>query len=212
MSASVGGGLVVNQLGHVSSPEFWPAATNSAAAIVVLVVSATKWTAEATGVKLRTTRGSWRSPLGSGWPESTAASSAAAAGVRSCTGTVLELEVEQSEALGMLYGVLRTRWTRRGDQMVTGAASTASSATAEVRPWWGGGYGEGTRGRRGGNGGVAHRGCSGRRSGLGDALETANSSATVVGARRGERRRGGDAGLPGTRGAVGRKRELWRSF
>ena len=109
-----------------------------------------------------------------GWPESTAASSAAAAGVRSCTGTGLELEGERSEALGMLYGVLRTRWTRRGDQMVTGAASTASSATAEVRPWWGGGYGGGTRGRRGGNGGVAHRGCSGRRSGLGDALETAN--------------------------------------
>ena len=44
--------------------------------------------------------------LGLGWPESTAASSAAAAGVRSCTGVVLELEVEQSEALGMLYGVL----------------------------------------------------------------------------------------------------------
>ncbi len=49
--------------------------------------------------------------------------------------------------------------------------------------------------RRGGNGGVAHRGCSGRRSGLGDALETTNSTATMVGVRRGERRRGGDAGL-----------------
>ena len=36
----------------------------------------------------------------------TAVSSAAAAGVRSCTGLVLELEVEQSEALGMLYWVL----------------------------------------------------------------------------------------------------------
>ena len=150
--------------------------------------------------------------LGLGWPESTAASSAAAAGVRSCTGTGLELEVERSEALGMLYGALRTCWTRRGDQMVTGAASTASSATAEVRPWWRCSYGEGTRGRRGGNDSWAHRGCSGRRSGLGDALETANSTATVIGARRGERRRGGDAGLPGTRGAVGRKRELWRSF
>ena len=177
-----------------------------------MVISATKRTAETTGVELRATRSSWRGPLGSGWPESTAASSAAAAGVRSCTGTVLELEVEQSEALGMLYGVLPTRWTRRGDQMVTGAASTASSATAEVRPWWGCSYGEGTRGRRGGNDSWAHRGCSGRRSGLGDALETANSSATVVGVRRGERRRGGDVGLPGSCGAVGRKRGLWRSF
>ena len=183
-----------------------------AAAEVVLAISATKWNAATTGVKLRTTRGSWRSPLRSGWPELTAVSSAAAAGVRSCAGLVLELEVEQSEALGMLYGFLRTCWTRRGDQMVTGAASTASSATAEVRPRWGCSYGEGTRGRRGGNGSGAHRGCSGRRSGLGDALETANSSATVVGVRRGERRRGGDAGLPGTRGAVGRKRESRRSF
>ena len=150
--------------------------------------------------------------VGVGWPESTAASSAAAAGVRSCTGPGPELEVERSEALGMLYGALRTCWTRRGDQMVTGAASTASSATAEVRPWWGGGYGEGTRGRRGGNGGVAHRGCSGRRSGLGDALETANSTAMMVGARGGERRRGGDAGLPEGLGLVGRKRESRRSF
>ena len=73
---------------------------------MVLVVSATKWNVATTGVKLRMTRGSWRSPLGSGWPESTAASSVAAAGVRSCTGVVLELEVEQNEALGMLYWVL----------------------------------------------------------------------------------------------------------
>ena len=61
-----------------------------AAAEVILVVSATKWTAEATGVELRTTRSSWRSPLGSGWPELTAASSAAAAGVRVRSGSVLQ--------------------------------------------------------------------------------------------------------------------------
>ena len=159
----------------------------------------------------------------------TAVSSAAAAGVRSCAGLVLELEVEQSEALGMLYGFLRTCWTRRGDQMVTGAASTASSATAEVRPWWGGGYGEGTRGRRGGNGGVAHRGCSGRRSGLGDALETANRRrrwsepeegngdvAAMQGFRGAVERwggRGSRGGAPelvgGARG--GRRRRLWRT-
>ena len=53
-----------------------------AAAEVVLVISATKGAAETTGVELRSTRSSWRSPLGSGWPESTPASSAAAAGVR----------------------------------------------------------------------------------------------------------------------------------
>ena len=53
-----------------------------------------------------------------------------------CTGTVLLLASEEAEALEGCYGSLRTCWTRRGDQMVTGAASTASSATAEVRPWW----------------------------------------------------------------------------
>ena len=42
-------------------------------------------------------------------------------------------------------------------------------------------------------------------SGLGDALETANLTATMVGARRGERRRGGDAGLPGSCGSVERE-------
>ena len=68
-----------------------------------------------------------------------------------------------------------------------------------------------TRGERGNDPG-AHRGCSGRRSGLGDALETANSTAMMVGARRGERRRGGDAGLPGSCGAVGRKRGSRRSL
>ena len=81
-------------------------ARSETAARVLFAISATKWTAEATGVELRTTRISWRSPLGSGCPESTAVSSAAAVGVRSCTGVVLELEVEQSEALGMLYWVL----------------------------------------------------------------------------------------------------------
>ena len=58
----------------------------------------------------------------------------AAAGVRSCTGVVLELEVEQSEALGMLYWFLRTCWTHQGDQMVTGAASTANHSADAAAP------------------------------------------------------------------------------
>ena len=53
-----------------------------AAAGVVLAISATKWTAETTGVELRTTRSSWRSPLGSGWPELALATTLAATGVR----------------------------------------------------------------------------------------------------------------------------------
>ena len=88
---------MVNQLGHVSSPEFWPAATNSAAAIVVLVVSATKWNAATTGVKLRMTRGSWRSPLGSGWPELAPATTLAATGVRPKTNLMLEGSVRLGE-------------------------------------------------------------------------------------------------------------------
>ena len=53
-----------------------------AAAEVVLAVSATKWVAETTGVELRTSRGSWWSPLGSGWPELAPAMTLAATGVR----------------------------------------------------------------------------------------------------------------------------------
>ena len=107
-----------------------------------------KWrTARCVGKLARWRVGRWPW-LGLGWPESTAASSAAAAGVRSCTETGLELEGERSKALGMLYGALRTCWTRRGDQMVTGAASTASSATAEVRPWWETGLRSGNEGEK----------------------------------------------------------------
>ena len=51
-----------------------------AAVEVVLAISATKWTAEATGVELRTTRSSWWSPLGSGWPELAPATTLAATG------------------------------------------------------------------------------------------------------------------------------------
>ena len=40
-----------------------------AAAGVVLAISATKRAAEATGEELRSSRSSWWSPLGSGWPE-----------------------------------------------------------------------------------------------------------------------------------------------
>ena len=53
-----------------------------AAAEVVFAISATKWTAEATGVELRTSRGSWWSQLGSGWPELAPATTLAATGVR----------------------------------------------------------------------------------------------------------------------------------
>ena len=75
-------------------------------AALLFAIPATKWTAEGIYVLLRLSRVYWWWWLGSGWPELTAVSSVAAAGVWSCTGTVLELEVEQSEALGMLYGVL----------------------------------------------------------------------------------------------------------
>ena len=81
-------------------------ARSETAARVLFAIPATKWTVEGIYVLLRLSRVYWWWWLGSGWPELTAVSSAAAAGVRSCTGVVLELEVEQSEALGMLYWVL----------------------------------------------------------------------------------------------------------
>ena len=61
-----------------------------AAAGVVLAISATKWVAETTGVELRTSRISWWSPLGSGWPELVPATTLAATGVRPKTNLTLE--------------------------------------------------------------------------------------------------------------------------
>ena len=75
-----------------------------AAAGVVLVVSATKWSAEATGVELRTTRSSWRSPLGSGWPELAPATTLAATGVRSKMNLALEGSVRLGEWLARCCG------------------------------------------------------------------------------------------------------------
>ena len=75
-----------------------------AAAEVILVVSATKWTAEATGVELRTTRSSWRSPLGSGWPELAPATTLAATGVRSRMNLALEGSVRLVEWLARCCG------------------------------------------------------------------------------------------------------------
>ena len=81
----------------------------------------------------------------------------------------------------------------------------------------------------GGNAPGAHRGCSGRRSGLGDAPETTNSTATMIGAEEGN---GDVAAMQGFRGPVerwggrgscggaselvggargGRRRRLWRT-
>ena len=70
-----------------------------AAAEVVLAVSATKWVAETTGVELRTSRSSWWSPLGSGWPELAPATTLAATGVRPKTNLTLEGSVRLGEWL-----------------------------------------------------------------------------------------------------------------
>ena len=69
------------------------------AAGVVLAVSATKWVAETTGVELRTSRSSWWSPLGSGWPELALATTLAATGVRPKTKLTLEGSVRLGEWL-----------------------------------------------------------------------------------------------------------------
>ena len=68
-----------------------------AAAEVVLAVPAIKWVAEAIGVELRTSRSSWWSPLGSGWPELTPATTLAATGVRPRENFMLEGSVRCGE-------------------------------------------------------------------------------------------------------------------
>ena len=68
-----------------------------AAAEVVLAISATKWVAETTGVEPRTSRSSWWSPLGSGWPELVPATTLAATEVRPKTNLTLEGSVRRGE-------------------------------------------------------------------------------------------------------------------
>ena len=88
---------------------------------------------------------------------------------------------------------------------VTVATTATSPAASSFGAQGGGNYKRlGTTGQ-GGIESVAHRGAVGMVSGLGDALETANSTAMMVGARGGERRRGGDAGLPERCGSVERE-------
>ena len=85
-----------------------------------------------------------------GWPEATATTTTAAAGVRATTGLMLQRASGLVFALGMLYGKLRTRRARRGDQMVTGATPVASSAEVSFGLNGGGGYeAKMTRGREG---------------------------------------------------------------
>ena len=74
----------------------------------------------------------------------------AAAGVRATTGLMLQRASGLVFALGMLYGKLRTRRARRGDQMVTGATPAVSSAEVSFGLNGGGGYeAKMTRGREG---------------------------------------------------------------
>ena len=65
-------------------------ARSETAARVLFAIPATKWTAEGIYVLLRLSRVYWWWWLGSGWPELTAASSAAAAGVRVRSGSMLQ--------------------------------------------------------------------------------------------------------------------------
>ena len=66
---------------------------------MVLAVPATKRVAEAIGVELGTSRSSWWSPLGLGWPELAPATTLAATGVRPKTNLMLEGSVRLGEWL-----------------------------------------------------------------------------------------------------------------
>ena len=68
-----------------------------------MAVSATKWVAEAIGVELRTSRSSWWSPLGSGWPELAPTTTLAATGVRPKMNLTLEGSVRCGEWLVRCY-------------------------------------------------------------------------------------------------------------
>ena len=84
-------------------------ARSETAAKVLFAIPATKWTAEGIYVLLRLSRVYWWWWLGSGWPELTAASSAAAAGVRVRSESALQ---GVRGGVGACY-VLLVRWGAR---------------------------------------------------------------------------------------------------
>ena len=76
----------------------------------------------------------WLWSPGLGWPETSTASTAAAAGVRVGAGLALWLTNESAVALALFYGALRVERTHVRDHLVTGASPATSPC--------GGGYDE----------------------------------------------------------------------
>ena len=96
-------------------------ARSETAAKVLFAIPATKWTAEGIYVLLRLSRDYWWWWLGSGWPELTAASSAAAAGVRVRSGSVLQGVWGGVGAFYVLLVMCGARWCARLGATVTRA-------------------------------------------------------------------------------------------
>ena len=103
---------------------------------VLFAIPATKWTAEGIYVLLRLSRVYWWWWLGSGWPELTAASSAAAAGVRVRSGSVLQGVWGGVGAFYVLLVMCGARWCARLGATATVATTATSPAAWSARSRW----------------------------------------------------------------------------
>ena len=145
------------------------------------------------------------------WPESSAASTSVAAGVRDSAGVGLQLVFERTESIGGSYeaaGAHRAIYARRRR---SGARSSPAMADGGFGCLWGGDYRVRERERGEGKRRQAHRDAAGWLSGLGDAQEPTNLTKMAGGSEVEDDGDGGDAGLPEGCGSVGRKRGSKRS-
>ena len=116
------------------------------------------------------------------------------------------------EGLGGTLVALGARWDARfGRRRAETATATWTAARGSGR---GGEEGYGVRAvkRRGGSGGGAHRGCSGSRSGLGDALKRPERRWGSTAAGDGKDDGGGSTGRPEGHGLTERWWTTWRGY
>ena len=109
-----------------------------------------------------------------GRPELTGMEIAAAVGVQGWCGLALRCANERGEGLAGRYALRGASWTRRGDHLVTGAASATSSSGGGYGRQGGDVYGSKSKGRKEGIHAGAHSGSFGGLSELGEASERAH--------------------------------------
>ena len=114
--------------GHVISPEFNAGEHTDAAALIGTAAPAIKSMAEPIYEELGLVRIQRWQGEGEAWPESSAASTSAAAGVRDSAGVGLQLAFERTESTGGSYEAAGARWSYYTRRRCSGARSSPAMA------------------------------------------------------------------------------------